>query len=105
MTDIASLVISLICDPFDDDRLNALSFFNSIIFDNDVGCFVGRDNNDGEEGVVDDITLPFLISVRNVDRALPIFLAVIELQISYCMNSSCYIAIFIDMYVEGRGGQ
>ena len=89
MTDIASLVISLICDPFDDDRLNALSFFDSIIFDNDVDCFDGRDNDD--EGGVDDITA----LVRNVDRALPIFLAVIELQISYCMNSSCYIAICI----------
>jgi len=87
-------VISLICDPFDDDRLNALSFFDSIIFDNDVGCFVGRDND--EEGVVDDITdLPFFISVKNVARALPIFLAVIALQISYCMNSSCCIAIYV----------
>jgi len=68
MTDIASLVISLICDPFDDDRLYALSFFDSIIFDNDDGFFVGRDND--EEGVVDDSTaLPFLILVRNVASA------------------------------------
>ena len=91
MTDIASLVISLICDPFDDDRLNALSFFDSIIFDNDVDCFVGRDND--EEGGVDNTALPCIL--RNVARALPIFLAVIELQISYCMNSSCCIAIYV----------